>query len=77
MWVTGGIAELFHEAEALQNRSIKPKSSRRKDELREFDAHKSAGPECIEMYQLLRKSGVLSLTEKNIPLPVGATTVIK
>ena len=66
MWLTGEIEELFHEAEALQKRSTKPKSSRKKDELREFDAHMSAGKisNALRCINDCEKGGVLSLTEK-------------
>ena len=64
--MTGEIEELFHEAEAIQKRSTKPKSSRRKDELREFDAHMSAGKisNALRCINDCEKGGVLSLTEK-------------
>ena len=66
MWLTGETEVLFLEAEVLQKRSTKPKSSRKKDELSEFDAHMSAGKisNALRCINDCEKGGVLSLTEK-------------
>ena len=42
MWLTGEIEEPFYEAEPLQNKLTKLKSSKRKVALGELDAHMSA-----------------------------------
>ena len=66
MCLTGEIEELFHKTEAIRKRSTKPKSSRRKDELRESDAHMSAGKisNALRCINDCEKGGILSLTEK-------------
>ena len=54
MWLTGKIEEFLHEAEALQKTSTKPKSNRRRVELKKFGGTcPRENVEFIEMYQRL------------------------